>query len=144
MEPGDVAAVAELEARSFSTPWRAATFHRLLERSAVDLWVVEEEGRVVAYAVVWRVLDQAELANIAVREEARGRGLGARLLQHALDRARVAGVRTVYLEVRVSNEAARRMYRRAGFRETGRRRGYYTDPPEDALVLQLLMDGADA
>lgn len=144
MEPGDVAAVAELEARSFSTPWRAATFHRLLERSAVDLWVVEEEGRVVAYAVVWRVLDQAELANIAVREEARGRGLGARLLQHALDRARVAGVRTVYLEVRVSNEAALRMYRRAGFRETGRRRGYYTDPPEDALVLQLLMDGADA
>lgn len=137
MEPRDVARVAELEAVSFTAPWREDTFHRLVGRPGAELWVVEEKDLVVGYAVLWRVLDQAELANIAIAPEARGRGLGGALLDHVLQEARRGGVRTVFLEVRASNQGARAMYDARGFQEIGVRRAYYADPPEDARVLKL-------
>ena len=78
-----------------------------------------------------------ELANIAIRDDYRGRGLGARLLEHVLKTAEAKGVRSLYLEVRPSNERALKLYRARGFREIGVRRSYYDRPPEDALVLCL-------
>jgi ribosomal-protein-alanine N-acetyltransferase len=137
MEPRDVARVAELEAASFTAPWREGTFHRLVGRPLAELWVVEEEGRVVGYAVLWCVLDQGELANIAIAPEARGRGLGGALLDHVLAEARRRGMRTLFLEVRESNRAARAMYDARGFLEVGVRPGYYSSPSEDARVLKL-------
>jgi ribosomal-protein-alanine N-acetyltransferase len=138
MEARDVERVAALEARSFSSPWQAGTFLRLLGRPGAELWVMEDAGgEVVAYAVLWCVLDQAELANIAVVPEARGRGLGGLLLDHLVEVARERGVRSVFLEVRDSNRIARELYAGRGFREVGRRKGYYDSPPEDARVLEL-------
>jgi len=136
MAPTDVDRVAELEAESFSTPWRADTFRTLLERSAVELWVIEDERTVAGYAVLWCVLDQGELANLAVDESRRGRGLGGRLLDRVLDVARERGVRTLFLEVRVSNEAAQELYASRGFSELGRRKNYYDQPREDARLLE--------
>jgi ribosomal-protein-alanine N-acetyltransferase len=137
MRAADVPAVAALEASSFSTPWHPDTFQRLLERPGAELWVTEEEGEVAAYAVLWCILDEGELANIAVLPEARGRGVGGRLLDHLVEVARDRGVRRLFLEVRESNEAARRLYATRGFREVGRRRAYYEKPREDARVLAL-------
>lgn len=137
MVAADVAAVADLEAQSFSSPWHPSTFLRLLDRPGAELWVLEKDGEVMAYAVLWCVLDQAELANIAVRPEVRGRGLGSALLDHVLDVARGRGIRSVFLEVRESNRVARDLYAGRGFEEVGVRRGYYDTPSEDARVLEL-------
>ena len=136
MAAADVEAVAEMEAAAFSTPWRADTFRTLLERPGAEMHVIEDGGEVVGYAVLWCILDQGELANIAIREDARGRGLGGVLLDRVLDVARERGVRSLFLEVRVSNEAAASLYDSRGFREIGRRRDYYDRPREDARVLE--------
>lgn len=135
MRLADVKAVVALEEAAFTTPWQASTFQSLLERPSAELWVMEDDGAVVGYAVVWCILDQGEVANIAVAETHRGRGLGARLLGEMLDVARARGVKTMYLEVRGSNAAGRRLYERFDFREVGRRKNYYDAPREDALVL---------
>jgi ribosomal-protein-alanine N-acetyltransferase len=77
--------------------------------------------------------------NLAVAPEARGQGLGARLLQSALDCLSEAGAREVFLEVREGNVAAQNLYQRRGFRPIARRAGYYRNPVEDAIVLRLAL-----
>ena len=133
----DVAAVARMEATTFSTPWSEDTFRSLLERPGVELWVAELDGEVAAYAILWCTLEEGELANIAVRDDLRGRGIGAELLDWMLGVAEKAGVRNLYLEVRESNEGALRLYRGRGFKEIGVRTAYYDRPREDARVLKV-------
>ncbi|HSH46325.1 MAG TPA: ribosomal protein S18-alanine N-acetyltransferase, partial [Longimicrobiales bacterium] len=108
----------------------------LLARRDAHLRVAELEGEVVGYAAVWIVLDQAELGDIAVAADRRGQGIGALLLRTMMDVCREQGVRDLFLEVRVSNVGARRLYERHGFRMIGRRARYYSKPKEDALVLR--------
>jgi ribosomal-protein-alanine N-acetyltransferase len=137
MKSADVSTVARLEVESFSTPWSAATFRTLLRRSGAELWVAEiPVDGVIGYYVLWCIQDQGEVANIAVDERFRGRGIGAQLLDHALDVARSRGVESVYLEVRVSNERAAALYASRGFEQIGVRRNYYERPKEDARVLR--------
>ena len=137
MGGGDVDAVAAIEASSFTTPWKAETFHALLARPGAVLLVADEDGTVIGYSVLWCILDQGEIANIALIPERRGRGLGRALLRRNLDEARARGVCSLFLEVRESNHPARRLYAAEGFREIGVRRGYYDSPKEDARVLQI-------
>jgi ribosomal-protein-alanine N-acetyltransferase len=137
MEPGDVHAVVALERASFSTPWTEDTFLSLLRRAPVVLLVAARGAEVVGYAVLWCIADEGELANIAIRDDCRRRGLGTRLLEHVLKTAEAKGVRSLYLEVRPSNQPALKLYQANGFRNIGVRRGYYDRPPEDALVLRL-------
>ena len=143
MTASDVPEVARIETTAFSTPWSEATFRSLLERSGVELWVAEWGGELAAYAILRRVRgDEGELANIAVRSDLRGRGIGSRLLSRMLKVAEDSGVRSLYLEVRESNELAREMYARRGFQEIGVRKGYYEGPREDARVLKKSLEGA--
>ncbi len=137
MRPADIARVAAIEAESFTSPWKPATFRTLLDRPGAELWVLEdaEEG-VVAYAVLWCILDEGELANIAVAPGHRSRGHGGRLLSAMMDIARSRGVLSLYLEVRVSNHRAAELYRRFGFENIGLRRGYYDSPREDAVLMR--------
>ena len=138
MVAADVARVAAIEADCFTSPWQEGTFRSLLDRPGAELWVLDDPAAgVVGYAVLWCVLDQGELANIAVAESHRGRGLGGRLLRMMLDLAKDRGVETVYLEVRVSNRRAAELYRRFGFEEMGARKGYYDHPKEDAILMRL-------
>lgn len=131
----DVEAVAAIETQSFSNPWRAEDFRALLGRWGALFLVVEEGGEVVGYAVAWWVLEEGELANIAVREQNRGKGVGAALLDRVLEELLARGVRKVFLEVRISNERAIGLYRSRGFTRLGVRRGYYQNPTEDGWVL---------
>jgi ribosomal-protein-alanine N-acetyltransferase len=142
MTSSDVPAVARIETAAFSTPWSEETFRGLVDRSGVEFWVAEWGDRLAAYAILWRVLDEGELANIAVRSDLRGRGIGSRLLGRMLEVARDSGIRSLHLEVRESNELAREMYARRGFKEIGVRRGYYEGPREDARVLKKSLEGA--
>lgn len=132
----DLASIARIEADSFSTPWSAATFESLLERPGSVLLVAEaQDGTRVGYAVMWSYGDQGELANIAVTEGWRGRGIGSRLIDAILETAQRTGVRELFLEVRESNTKASVMYEHRGFELVGRRPHYYRRPREDALVL---------
>lgn len=150
MTAADLPAVVAIETEAFSTPWQLDTFEGLLDRDALELLVLaggaesaaesESAAEVLGYAVLWCVMDQGELANIAVRPELRGRGLGARLLEEVVAVSRRRGVTKLYLEVRDSNDGALRLYERFGFREVGRRTSYYKEPREDARVMALDLD----
>ena len=136
MTTEDVDQVVSIELEAFATPWKADTFRSLINRDNVVTLVLELlEGEVVGYAVLWCVLEQGELANLAIRETHRGRGLGSRLLDEVLDVARSKAISSLYLEVRASNDRAAALYAQRGFVEIGRRKGYYDRPREDARVL---------
>jgi ribosomal-protein-alanine N-acetyltransferase len=137
MEEADLDAVMRIERESFSTPWSRVSFHNLLGRDDANLWVGVVDGAVVGYAVVWYVLQEAELGNLAVAQGWRRRGLGRRLLEWTLEKARNRGTDRVFLEVRMSNDSAKQLYERRGFVSVGIRRRYYRAPVEDARVMCL-------
>ena len=96
-------------------------------------------GRVVGYICLWEVTDELHVTNVAVHPDARRRGFARALLESVFAHARVAGSRIVLLEVRPSNTEAIPLYESFAFRVIGRRRGYYYDTGEDALVMEALV-----
>jgi ribosomal-protein-alanine N-acetyltransferase len=137
MDEKDLARVLEVENVSYSIPWSETTFRGLLRRHDAELVVATDDSTIIGHAVYWYVLDQGELGNVAVAPSARGRGVGAMLVNEIVMRATKRGVRELFLEVRPSNEHARHLYSKFGFAQVGRRRNYYQEPLEDALVLRL-------
>lgn len=133
----DLPEILSIERASFSDPWSRSSFATLLEQPRVYFAVALDEAEcLVGYTVAWFILDEAELANLAVRPEARGEGIGAVLLEGALGAADARGTRTMHLEVRASNVPAIALYAAHGFVEISRRTSYYKKPVEDALVLR--------
>lgn len=134
----DLEEIVALERECYGDPWPASAFAPLPDNPRVFFALVRDDvrGRVSGYVVAWYVLDEAELANLAVAPWARRRGVGRILLDAMLRDAEVRGVARVFLEVRESNRAARELYGARGFGEVGRRRGYYRTPVEDALILR--------
>ena len=102
--------------------------------------VVEEDSQVKGF-LIGRVLgDEWEIENVVVAEKARKRGFGRALVDEFVKTAREQGGQTLYLEVRESNAAARRLYEKCQFAETGRRRNYYHSPQEDAVLYALRLE----
>ena len=135
----DVAGVVRLEERCYADPWPRDSFVPLLDNPQVFFHVARggEVGQDVSgYVVAWFVLDEAELANLAVAPSARRQGIGGRLLDAALGEASARGTRQMFLEVRASNQAALELYGSREFEQVGRRKGYYRTPVEDALILR--------
>lgn len=135
----DLPAVAELDQISFSQPWPPAAFEAELANINSRCWVTEVEARVVAAIVLWRVLDEAHIATIAVQPDFRRRGIGRALLRASMDAAYAEGARIYHLEVRAGNLAAQKMYADFGYEIVGRRPRYYQDNGEDALLLTLIL-----
>jgi ribosomal-protein-alanine N-acetyltransferase len=110
--------------------------------SGTDVLVAiqEQNSEIAGMIVVRTVAGEAEVLNLAVLPTRRRRGLASGLVQAALARARAAGAHRAFLEVRESNVGARGFYANMGFTEAGRRRGYYSNPIEDALVLSRALD----
>jgi ribosomal-protein-alanine N-acetyltransferase len=111
-------------------------------------WVVEDEcgepekasskaPEILAFLVAHRTDAEWELENIVVAEATRRRGVGTRLLAELASRARAENGSAIFLEVRKSNQNARALYRKMGFEEAGMRKGYYANPPEDAILCRL-------
>jgi ribosomal-protein-alanine N-acetyltransferase len=137
MRPADLDEVVAIERASFSMPWSRGAFLYEMEQNQVARCLVMREGaRVVAYVCVWEVADELHVTNIAVHPRERRRGLGRQLLGVLLDDAARRALRIVVLEVRPSNAEAIGLYESFGFRVVGRRRGYYYDTGEDALVME--------
>lgn len=139
--PDDLEQLLEIALHSVTAArWPLQEYARLFHPEPGQeraLLVVEEDGQVMGFIVGRVVADEWEIENIAVGGPARRRGLGSHLLGEFLNMMRRRGGRTVFLEVRESNLAARKLYEKWAFLETGRRKGYYQDPPEDALVLRF-------
>ena len=134
---GDLAAIHAIECASFGDPWSLETFRGLLAHPPARIEVaVGAADEVLGYAVAWYVADEAEIANIAVAAHARRRGVGALLLDRILETAAEFRARTVFLEVRESNAEARTLYGARGFEVVGRRKRYYRQPDEDALIMR--------
>lgn len=135
--PEDMAAVAALQRETFSNPWGAESIRWELEHTDVArLYVVQTRGgELVAYCACWMVFDELHLNSLAVAAGHRRQGMARLLLEHVLREAVDAGASAATLEVRSSNEAARRLYDALGFRVEGLRRDYYQDPREDAVIL---------
>lgn len=136
-EAGDLAACREIERSSFGH--EQLDLPAELARSYARVWVAREEGEVRGFLLAWWLGGELEIQTVATAPAARRRGVGAALVAAALSEAREHGAERVLLEVRASNEAALALYRRAGFVEDGRRRGYYSEPFEDAVLMSLTL-----
>ena len=132
----DLEAILTIEHRVFSDPWSPESFAPEFDDPYSWFCVAEIDGVLVGYVIARIVARQGEIANIAVDPVHQGTGLGGTLLDAAMDAAAAAECEAVWLEVRVSNEPARRLYGSRGFEPIGRRRAYYRTPVEDALVLR--------
>jgi len=135
---GDLDAVLAIEVASFAHPTPRAFYERELLRPDVTvLRVLRVPGCAVAgFVSGWRAAGDLEISTLAVHPDWRGRGWGRRLLDDTLAWASREGLQRILLDVRRSNDAALALYRGAGFVQTGERRRYYSDPVEDALVLE--------
>ena len=134
----DVPSVIELEQKSFSLPWPERSFRfELTANPASRCWVAELDGKIVGMIVVWLVIDEAHVATIATHPDLRRRGIGTKLLSHALRQMIDEGARSSFLEVREHNVSAQQMYRKFGYEISGRRPRYYRDNNEDAILMNL-------
>ncbi len=135
--PDEIEAVLGIERASFTNPWTREMYLSELANRGVSYCFLAKEtsGRVVGFCSFWRVLDELHINNLAVLPELRRRGVASALLVHILAQGARFGAKRATLEVRRSNDAARLLYARFGFSIAGVRRGYYTNPLEDALIL---------
>ena len=144
MRRDDLPAVLEIERRAFAQPWSRAFFEKELSTPFAQLTVAVDQSTnravLVGYSCRWRVTDEVHLLNVAVHQACRGSGVGRTLVEAVIAEGRETRARTMFLEVRAGNIAARRLYRRLGFRDLGVRRGYY-GPGQDAIVMELKLDG---
>jgi ribosomal-protein-alanine N-acetyltransferase len=140
MQASDIAQVHEIERLSFSTPWPAYAFEQELRGNRLARYVVAraetpEGQRVVGFAGVWMMVDEAHITTFGVHPGWRRQGVGRSLLLQLMELALELGARRMTLEVRVSNTPAQELYRRFGFAVAGTRQRYYTDDGEDAFVM---------
>jgi ribosomal-protein-alanine N-acetyltransferase len=133
----DLSAIEEIERTSYPTPWSRSMFAgELAKPSSVCLGAIDvEANRLVAYLIISRYVDAWHVMNIAVANDYRRRRIASRLMERLFEVTSGDGRRGYTLEVRVSNEAAIRLYESLGFKARGVRRGYYTDNREDALIM---------
>lgn len=135
MQEADIAAVAALETQIFSMPWSAEGFADTLPREDVLFLVACEEDALLGYVGVYCTSDEGEITNVAVAPTARRKGIARALLIELKERLAALGIGRIVLEVRVSNEAAIRLYEQMGFCTLGTRKNFYEKPAEDAYVM---------
>lgn len=146
----DLDEVLVTERASFTNPWsRQAFTYELRQNRVAHLWVaraprpddVAGRSMVVGYLCLWLIGDEVHVTNLAVHPTYRRRGVGRHLLATLLEHYRRQGATRAALEVRPTNQEARELYARFGFRQIGLRKGYYFDTGEDALLLEALLTG---
>jgi ribosomal-protein-alanine N-acetyltransferase len=141
----DLNEIVQIERACFADPWTEESFRRLLVGHPAIFQVIgyPPNVEVAGYVIAFAVGEDAELLNVAVEPNFRGRGLAGQMLDAVLIELGARGVRSAFLEVRESNRAARALYGSRGFTEIGRRRNYYRRPVEDALVMRRILEVAE-
>ncbi len=140
MSADDLDQVAAIENDLFRDPWPRRAFASDLDAANAYPIVMRLNGKVIGYASLYLAADELQIGNLAVDSQYQQRGYGSLLMRRIIELAHSHGIRQIYLEVRDSNEAARRLYLKFGFRVLGRRRLYYHNPTEDAIVMVKEID----
>lgn len=134
----DLDEVLAIEQVSFITPWSRSSFEQELSGNELTCYLVlvdKNNKQVVGYAGMWVIVDEAHVTNVALLPQYRSKRLGTRLLYTLMQCAKQRGADSMTLEVRRSNDIARRLYEKLGFIQRGVRPGYYEDTREDALIM---------
>lgn len=135
MVPDDAEAVAAIERETFPTPWSRESFWREAANENTCYRLALAGDAVIGFAGAWLSFGDAQVTNIAIREAYRGKGVGTALMADLIEACKARGCTAMTLEVRPSNAPALALYHRYGFKEAGRRKGYYQDNHEDALIM---------
>jgi len=134
----DVPAVVALDQIAFSLPWPERSFRfEVTANPASRCWVAEVDRRIVGMIVAWLLVDEVHIATLTTHPDFRRQGIAQKLLTHTLRYTFDEGAVSSFLEVRESNLAAQEMYRKFGYENTGRRKRYYKDNDEDAILMAL-------
>ncbi len=131
--------LAHLEAICFSQPWSESSYRFILSSPYHRLILLKKEDRIIGWAVLFLIFEEGELQNIAVLPEERGKGYGDRLLKAAIKEIKAGGGESLRLEVREGNIPARKLYLKNGFSEEGKRKKYYKNPIEDAILMTAIL-----
>ena len=147
--PGDEEEMARIDLERFpEEPWTVGMFEHDLAENPFALYILAEdpdapEGeKIMGYVGVYLIAGEGHITNVAVRPKYRGEGIGSDLLHLLEEHCRLAEITSMTLEVRPSNETAIRLYERHGFKTEGRRKHYYENNGEDALIMWKFIDGA--
>jgi ribosomal-protein-alanine N-acetyltransferase len=136
MRHSDIETVQSIEREIFPSPWpKNAYAAELSQNRQASYIVLRQDGRLVGYAGLWRVAHEAHVTTIGVRARDQGKGYGKALFAALVHRAYSMGAHWITLEVRSGNLHAMRLYEKFRFKPIGRRRGYYTDNGEDAVIM---------
>lgn len=145
MSRDNVGEIADIEQECFSKPWTKQMLMEELDNlSASFIAAQAEDGSILGYAGLTVVLDEGYINNVAVREEYRKQGIASALLDVFIRFAKAHQLAFLTLEVRASNSAAITLYHKHGFEEVGRRKNYYEDPKEDAILMTLTFKKVEA
>jgi len=135
--------ILEIETLSFPSPWSSGAFKQEIDNPISHLWAMIADGSLAGYICFWMFDTEIQLINIAIHPQWRGTGCGKHLITKMIETGVSRGIHQIWLEVRVSNMAAQQLYHGLGFEAVGRRRGYYTDTKEDAMIMTLLLPGKE-
>lgn len=139
IEQNDIAAITDIEKNCFSDPWNENMLSDMINNDFDETFVVEDEGHICGYVNIRTLADESELMRICIVPEKRGAGYSKLLMERAIIAAKIKKAEKVFLEVRESNEPAINLYKKYGFTEISKRPAYYTNPVEDAVVMQLIL-----
>ena len=137
MREDDLTDILEIEKRSFISPWTKGMFEETIESPISTNSVIEINSEILGYIMLYSVEDEAHIMNIAVHPDHRGRGYASKLNTHTFLHVIRKNISEFFLEVRESNVNARHLYTKFGFKVIGKRKKYYTETNEDALVMKL-------
>lgn len=131
----DIDTVAEIEKDSYPDPWHKTVFERELGLDFSHFFVGEIFSKIVAYAELWHIMDEAQLTNITVVKNYRGQGLGTEMLKYVISFAKSVKIKKIFLEVRINNLPAITFYKKFGFDKIDIRKKYYSNS-DDAVVME--------
>ena len=137
MTEEDIDGVLSVEKESFSTPWTERLFYDEVKNPRTIYYVCCEDDEIIAYGGMWHVVDEGQITNVAVKKDFRNMGVGSKVLKELIDWAKEHEIVVIGLEVRAGNENALLLYKKFGFEAVGKRKDYYKNPTEDAILMDL-------
>ncbi len=138
MREEDIEGVVAIENETFSIPWSAKSFLDACKEEYNIYLVCEIDGEIAGYCGLWTVMGEGNITNMAVAQKYRKHGIGTALMQAMEMLGQKMDVSIFFLEVRAGNVVAQKLYEKMGYREIGRRKGFYEKPKEDALVMSKI------
>lgn len=135
----DIKYIVELESHTFSDAWTEKSVRNTFEQKQAFITVAEVDGNMVGYCIIYYVMDEAEIARIAINETVRRRGVGKGLLDYTCECCMKKQIERLLLDVRESNEGAIVFYKHYGFQNDGKRKGFYEMPKEDAVLMSMCL-----